>query len=376
MKVKVVHVITGLGDGGAEAVMARLCMHNSGFEHVVISLQGEGKYGKVLEEFGIKLHFLNLGSNPKSYLNLLKLPNLLKQEKPDIVQTWMYHADLFGGLAAKWVGVRRIAWGIRHSTLDRESTKLSTIGIAYLCALLSRRIPHVIICCANKALQSHVDIGYDPTRMVIIKNGYDLSRFYPDLSQRLAMRKALSIGKTVFVLGNVSRFDRNKDHNNLLKALSILRRANLDFICLLVGSDVVKENNILYQSIADLDLKENIMLLGPRNDIPAIMNSLDAHVLSSRSEGFPNVVAEAMACGIVCISTDVGDASEIVDSPESICAPEDPYALADAVLKVAGEWRKGGKMWQQRKKSCSSKIKAKFDLASMVEAYERAWLSS
>jgi len=102
MKVKVVHVITGLGDGGAEAVMARLCMHNSGFEHVVISLQGEGKYGKVLEEFGIKLHFLNLGSNPKSYLNLLKLPNLLKQEKPDIVQTWMYHADLFGGLAAKW----------------------------------------------------------------------------------------------------------------------------------------------------------------------------------------------------------------------------------------------------------------------------------
>ena len=373
---KIVHVITGLGDGGAEAVMARLCMHTKGFEHVVISLQGEGKYGKVLEEFGIKLHFLNLGSSSKNYLNLLKLPGLLKKENPDIVQTWMYHADLFGGLAAKWTGIRRISWGIRHSTLDRKSTKLSTIAVAYLCAFLSRWIPHVIICCANKALQTHVDIGYDSRKMTIIQNGYDLSRFYPDLSQRIAKRESLGIDSDIFVVGNVSRFDPNKDHDNLLRALSIISRAGLDFICLLVGSDVVKENNILSQSIADLDLEEKIMLLGQRDDIPAIMNSLDAHVLSSRSEGFPNVVAEAMACGIVCISTDVGDVSEIVDSPESICAVEDPIALADAVLKLSDEWRKGEKPWEQRKKNCSSKIKSKFNLASMVDSYERAWLSS
>ena len=123
-------------------------------------------------------------------------------------------------------------------------------------------------------------------------------------------------------------------------------------------------------------MKERIILLGQRDDIPAIMNSLDVHVLSSRSEGFPNVVAEAMACGTVSISTNVGDVSEIVDTPESICAIEDPDLLANTILKVVHEWQEGEKKWQQRKKNCSKKIKTKFDLATMVESYERTWLSS
>ena len=376
MKAKIVHVITGLGDGGAEAVLVRLCKNSHDFEHVVISLTGAGKYGKVLEDLDIKLYFLNAGFSLLSLLNLLKLPILLKQEKPDIVQTWMYHADLVGGIAAKLAGIRRISWGIRRSSLKRKNTKLFTIVIAYLCALLSRWIPNVIVCCSNKTRTTHVKIGYDPSKMVIIQNGYDLSFFYPSSCQRLALRKALDIGDNTFLIGNVSRYDYNKDHNNLLKALNILSQRNLDFICLLIGANIVKENNILSQSIANLDLKEKIILLGQRDDIPAIMNSIDIHVLSSRSEGFPNVVAEAMACGTVSISTNVGDASEIVDTPESICAIEDPISLANAILKVAHEWQEGERKWQQRKQNCSKKIKTKFDLATMVKLYERVWLDS
>ena len=374
MKLKVVHIITGLGDGGAEAVMTRLCSSCLSFEHSVISLQDNGKYGKVLQEEGINVKTLNIGSSFKSYLNILKLPILIRQENADVVQTWMYHADLLGGLAAKLVGVKKICWGVRHSSLDRKSTKQVTKMIAYVCAILSKWIPHVIICCADKALKAHAEIGYQRSKLKVIKNGYDLTRFYPDSNSRVLTRESLGIEENDFVVGNVSRFDPNKDHQNLLKALSILKKADLGFKCLLVGRNIKNENLELKKLLVTLELEDRVMLLGQRDDIPTIMNALDVHILSSRSEGFPNVVAEAMACGIVCVSTDVGDARDIVDLPEdSICAARNPDALANTVFNVFKQWKEGGATWSRRKRLCSVKIRNQFNLSSMVDLYEKSW---
>ena len=375
MKIKVVHIIVGLGDGGAEAVMCRLCLNSPDVEHVVISMQGEGKYGKVLKEFGIILYCLKLGPNPFSLFNLYKLPKLLKKENPDVVQTWMYHADFFGGLAAKWVGIRNICWGIRHSVLDPKKTKIMTFILARLCAFLSVYVPRYIICCADKSVQAHIGLGYDARKMVKIHNGFDLLEFSPNASAREEIRKTLHINDSIFLLGNVGRFDPNKDHQNLLIALSFLKKNGLNFICLLVGSGMVHENRDLVDLVTDLNLENEVRLLGPRDDIPSIMNALDLHVTSSSSEGFPNVVAEAMACETVSVSTDVGDVGEILVNGDCVCPTRDHKALAKLISIMECEWRLEKTNWEQRQKNCRSLIKENFTLRIMVDAYVDTWKS-
>ncbi len=375
MKPKLLHIITGLSDGGAEAVMTRLAISSTKYKHSVISLQGKGKYGKTLEEQGVSVHTLDIGRDFKTYLNIFKLPRLIKLEAPDVIQTWMHHADLIGGVTAKLVGVNRIFWGVRRSSLDGKSIKLSTRVVAHLCAFLSKWIPDLIICCGNQAMQSHAAIGYQRCKLRVIFNGYDLSRFYPDQTMRGEARQSFGLEPHDFVIGNVARFDPVKDHRTLIEALSILDNAGVVFKCLLVGRAIDKENQHLKQLICRSNLDDQIKLLGPRNDIPTVMNAIDIHVLSSLSEGFPNVVAEAMACGTISVSTNVGDAREIVDLvEESICDTQDAVALANLIIGVYEQWEKNDSAWKQRKRLCARKIREQFSLTGMVSQYEGLWV--
>ena len=208
-------------------------------------------------------------------MNIFRLATLLKLEKPDVVQTWMYHADLIGGVISRLVGIRNIFWGVRHSLLDKESTKRKTIFIAYLCAYLSKSVPKKIICCANKALESHVEIGYERSKMKTIRNGYDLTKFFPDLSKRKFIRAALEIDESTLLIGSVGRFDKNKDHKNLLLALELLGNRGIPFLCVLVGADMSSDNPELNELIGALKLENKVQLLGQRDDIPWIMNAFD-----------------------------------------------------------------------------------------------------
>ena len=112
------HIITGLNDGGAEAVLYRLCHHDQANQHHVVSLSGSGKYGPMLEALGVLVTTLNMSPGRPSPLAFIRLVRLMRREKPDVVQTWMYHGDLFGGLAARAAGIPSVVWGIRHTTLE------------------------------------------------------------------------------------------------------------------------------------------------------------------------------------------------------------------------------------------------------------------
>jgi glycosyltransferase involved in cell wall biosynthesis len=360
---------------GAKGVLYRLCLNSPRVEHVVVSLMNEGKYGPLLENAGVKVYCLGMKPGKITIKQFFQLVSFIRTEKPDAVQTWMYHADLLGGVAAKIAGVRKVFWCIRHSTLEKGKAKRSTIAIAKLCALLSRFVPSGIVCCAHKALVVHRDIGYAARKLVVIPNGYDLTKFTPDEHAGANLRVLLGVPQRIFLIGKVGRYDPFKDHNNLLVALSGLNSLGIDFKCLLVGTGLTKENELLLAPINELGLIDKVLLAGPRTDIPAVMNALDLHVLSSSSEGFPNVLAEAMACGTPAVSTDVGDAIQIVGDAALLCPPRDPQELGGLIRKMHREWAEDSEAWSGRKTQCIEHIKSNFSIERMVVLYEQCWFS-
>ncbi len=369
---KILHIITGLNDGGAEAVLFRLCIHDAFCKHIVISLSGEGKYGSLLRAKGIKVYVLAIHPKHPSPIALFKLIRLLRKHRPDVVQTWMYHADLFGGIAARIAGIKSIVWGIRHTTLEPRKSKKTTILIAKLLAKFSWWLPARISVCAQRAMDVHEALGYNRALMRLIPNGYNLADFTPKPEEARALRNEWGVGLNMALIGAVGRYDPQKDHTNLLQALASLRSRNMPFCCVLVGTNLDDDNQELHIQIQHLGLEEAVILLGRRTDIPAVMSAFDVHVLpSAYGEAFPNVVAEAMACETPCVVTDVGDAAYIVGDTGWVVPPSDSEALANAMenallMSQQGDWKERGTLARKR-------IEEQFSLQRMVSAYSALW---
>lgn len=370
----IVHIINGLESGGAETTMFGLCTSDSANRHIVISLLDQGKYFQPLVERGIEVHCIDLKGKGFFLHKMWVLYRLLRKIKPDVVQTWMYHSDLIGGLIARLAGIKKVFWGVHNTVLTPQLSKRTTIIISRLCSWLSAIVPYKIICCAEKAREVHADLGYCRQKLYVVNNGYDVSRFAENAAAGQQVRDELGIKDNSLILGCVGRFDPNKDHENLLTALSILVGKGMNVKCLLVGNQMTQDNAILQNWITDRNLTDNVLLLGLRNDIPAIMNALDIHVLSSVAEAFPNVICEAMACGTPCITTDVGDAAIIVGDVGWVVAPANSTALANAIQQAALE-RQNTVLWQERKLAVRARIVNNFELKKMIAAYQSLWLT-
>ena len=373
-RLRVLHVITGLGQGGAESVLFRLATYpGADVEHVVVSLTDEGIYGERLRAAGVAVHVLGMKRGRVSLGGFLALRALVAAERPDAVQTWMYHADLIGGLAARLAGVRAIAWGIRNSGEHLERSSRSARMVLRACALLSGRIPKAIVCAAQKSAERHADKGYDRARMVVIANGYDLSRYAPNAEARSRVRAQWGVPQDVPAIGCVARWDPLKDHANLLRAIAALVRDGRDagLRCVLIGRGMDTENAELGALVDRLGLRDRLVLAGPSDDVPAAMNGLDLHVLSSCAEGFPNVVAEAMACGVYCVVTDVGDAAYIVGDAGVVVPPEQPEALARGIETALREVAARGR--ERAGEAGRARVLENFDIARMVQSYTAVW---
>jgi glycosyltransferase involved in cell wall biosynthesis len=371
---KIVHIITGLSNGGAEGVLYRLCKYDSSVEHVVVSMMDKGKYGSLLEEEGIKVFCLNLPAGKVTLSAFWRLYKLLRMQQPDVVQSWMYHADLIGGVTARFAGLKNIFWNIRHTTLEPGKSKKSTILIAKLCALLSGIVPKGIVCCAQEAVRVHAELRYKKSKMTVIGNGYDLSTFNPSDEMKFAFRNEIKVLNDQILLGMVGRFDAQKDHFGLLGALSIVKKVNPNLQFALIGRELNHRNLILKGEIKKVGLESSLILLDQRADISSVMNGLDIHVLSSSfGEAFPNVLAEAMACGTPCVTTDVGDAAVIVGDTGWVVPPKNPQALADAILDAVNEEQNNPQAWQARRQACRERIVNNFSIEKMVAEYHQVW---
>jgi len=371
MKV-VLHIITGLSDGGAEAVLFRLATYDAPHQHVVISLGGGGKYGPLLEDKGIRVHCLDMPRGRITLGGLRKLFSILRQERPDIVQTWMYHANLLGGVAARLGGFREIYWGLHHTTLVPGTTGVSTRAVDWLCARLSGWVPKGIVACAFETQRVHVANGYVASKFSIIPNGYDVSVFAPDQLAGRRLRDELGIALGTPLVGLVGRWDPLKDHANLFAALQIVRGSFADVCLVLAGTGCEPGNADLQRLLQTLSLDTCTYLLGRRSDVPALMNAMDIHVLSSSSEAFPNVVAEAMACGTPCVVTQVGDAAIIVGGTGWPVPPRNHHALAQAIFEALHE-REDEPRWSARQVAARQRIVDEFSLRTMVARYRKVW---
>ena len=372
---KVIHVITGLQDGGAEAVLYRLCIHEKNCEHVVISLMDQGRYGSLLGNFGIAVHCLNMSSGRVSISGLVTLFRLIKKLEPDVVQTWMYHADIIGGFIARLSGVKNIVWGVHHSTLSIADSKLSTVIIARINAFLSHFIPNKIIYCADASREVQESIGFNRKKGYVINNGYNVDEFIPSYEMGGEFRAELGVDDNCFLLGHVGRYSPYKDYPNLLKSVSLLSGQNKNIKLVMVGSELDEGNDELVGMLNALQLSNKVFLLGRREDIPRIMNGVDLFLLSSITEAFPNVLNESMSCKTPCVTTDVGDAAFIVGSTGWVVPPGSPALMKEAILQAIDERFEAKDCWIARKNDCRTRIVERFSIDTMVHGYCNVWFN-
>ena len=373
---KILHVISGLNQGGAEGSLARLSLADDENDHVVVSLMDEGVYGEKLRSHSVPVICLGMPRGRLTVRGCRKLLRQLCEIRPDVMQTWMYHSDLVGGIAARITGVPRIVWGIRNTIIDARQAPISTRICQKVCAALSGFLPQAIVSCSAAAAREHIAAGYNASKMTVIPNGIDAEQFYPDERKRQQTRKVFGVGESEFLVGMVARYDAQKDHETLLQALAEFdKMAQGSWRCLLAGRGMDEKNQQLESLLSRLALDRKVFLIGLRADVPSVMNALDCHVLSSAyGEGFPNVIAEAMACGIPCVATDVGDSAMIIGETGWVVPAKNPRRLAQALAAAFESYRSD--KWAERQTRAIERIAGSFGLAAMVERFRSVWRGS
>jgi glycosyltransferase involved in cell wall biosynthesis len=361
---RVLHVITGLETGGAEMALYRLITSFRGenYTHAVVSLTPGGAMRQRFCDAGIQLTVLDFKKAPLS--QFLRLVKLLRQVHPDIVQTWLYHADLLGGIAACLAGNRRVIWGVHTSSIKGSGTSAFTSVVRRLCAWASNFIPHTIVCVAEAARRAHIEVGYDVKRLVVVPNGFDLSEFVATPEERAALRAECGLWESDVVIGSLGRFNDDKDQRNFVCAAGLLARQSPDVRFLMVGKDLDQRNAELVGWISDTGHPECFLLLGERRDVPVCLAAMDIFCLHSRTEAFPLALGEAMAMGLPCVATDVGDAALMVGDTGVVVPKEDPEALARGLAQLL-------KAMPEQRRQLGQKAKARVQAEFTMECARR-----
>jgi glycosyltransferase involved in cell wall biosynthesis len=333
---KVIHILSGLYQGGAESQLEKLISHSRGknVEHIIISLKSDQT--PLVQKFrdnNITVYCLGF-SGVGVFSGFFKLIMLLKKLKSPImvIQCWMYHANLFGLLAARFAGLSsKVVWNIRRTELPKGTTGM----ISKLAAKLSFVSAINIVCCAAAAKKSHIDAGYNAENMLVIHNGIDVELFHPDEKYGACFREEIGLSVDDFIIGMVGRYAPIKGHIYLLQAFKQLLASNElnvpSIKLVLIGRDIA-DAEILQPFITDMMLVNHLIIVPERADIYKVMPAFNLLCLPSKSEGFPNVVAEAMACGVPALVTDVGDAAVIVGAPALVLPPLNFEALSEKML--------------------------------------------
>ena len=366
MEIKILHIISGLNDGGAESLLFNFLCHSKNNINFVISLKGKGKYGKMIEEKGIKIFYFNFSFNISLISNFIDLIKLIKKINPDVVQTWLYHADLLGGCAAYIANSKNIFWGIHHGSLDKNINKFSTIFVSKINSYLSYFIPKKIIVCADSSKFLHIKNGFSQKKFITIPNGIDIKKFKRSSKKRAFFRNKINIKSDETLYGTVARFHPIKDHITLIKSIFRLKNAGYKFKYLLIGESINNKNKLLNELIKKYGLEEIIILIEKEENISLVMNAIDLHVLSSKSEALPMVILEAMGCGTPCISTNVGDVKNLIFDKNLVVETSNQLELFNA-MRIFSD------LDQKNKKKLSisveKHIKENYSLENMTAKY-------
>lgn len=371
--IKILHLITGLNTGGAEMMLYRLLsrMNRERFEPVVLSLMDRGTLGDRISKLDIPVYTINMKLGLSTPAAIWRLIRTVRQLQPDLIQGWMYHANLAAELASFLSPLKiPVIWGIHHSLNSLKSEKTTTWGAIKLSAYLSRTAQKIVFVSRTSQLQHHSE-GYFSQNNCVIPNGFDTKIFAPSVDAALTVRSELGLAANTLLIGNIGRFHPMKDHANFLQAAALLLQGHPHVHFLMVGQGVEAANSILHQLIQKLGISEQVHLLGERQDIPRLAAALDiATTASAYGEAFPLVVGEAMSCGVPCVVTDVGDSAWMVAETGRVVPPRNSEALANAwqeLISLSAADRK------YLGKKARSRIIKYFSLDYVVRQYEELY---
>jgi len=333
----IMHVITGLGIGGAEAMLLKLIRSGNKdcFPPTVISLTDFGSLGQSIMDCGVPVHTLGMKRGQVSFSKLLSLAHMIRLNSPSIIVGWMYHANiaaLFAQTLAR--SPAKVLWNIRHTPNDLYAEKRMTAILIRLSAALSRR-PTRILYNSYVSSQRHQMLGFNKQNSIVIPNGFDLNEFKASVNCRNKVRSELGIPQDIPIVGHIARFHPMKDHKCFINAAQRISQINSKVHFVLAGRDVSFSNPFFADLIKANGLQDSMTLLGERSDVPRLLGAFDILCLTSAwGEGFPNIIGEAMACGVPCVTTDVGDAGFIIGNTGFTVPKNDPIAVADACCNL------------------------------------------
>lgn len=367
--IRIVHVINDLTVGGAEMMLYKLLSSTDHARHetTVVTLSNSGELRARVEQLGVRVHGVGMRPPAPSPASLLRLVRLVRRLDPDLIQGWMYYGNIAAQLAASF-SPRHPAtvWNIRQSVYSLAHEKPVTALAIRLGARLSSR-PAAIIYNSMKSAAQHEALGYRGGKAHIIHNGFDTAAFAPSAEARAGVRVELGLTPDALLVGLIGRYHPAKDHANFLRAAAALSEGRPEARFVLSGRGVHQGNGALCESIERLGLGGRVHLLGERQDVARLMASFDIIVSSSSREGFPNVIGEAMACGVPCVVTDVGDSARLVGTTGLVVPPRNAEALAQAVrelihLGLEGRAKLGA--------AARERIRENFQLESVIAQYE------
>ena len=328
---KIVHIISGLQVGGAERSLFNICNSslNDNFKQYVICLGNRGYYSQKIEEIGLEIYHINF-SSWHFVKSLIKFITVLKKISPNIIQGWMNHGNFASILALLILNFKPIIyWNIRQSFYKNKNDLFYT-KFLFLFNILFSRIPKKIIINSNISKIQLQNFGFHIDSFIFIPNGFDSNYWVRDLSFRKLKRENLGIENLDFLIGYVGRYHPMKNIILLLKAFEIIAINFPNSKLVIIGH---KENdfNKFEKLIFDRIPNNQIILLNQKNDINKYYSIFDLFTLCSVSEGFPNVLGEAMSCELCCISTNVGEASALLQDVGFIIPVDDLDALVSKI---------------------------------------------
>jgi glycosyltransferase involved in cell wall biosynthesis/GT2 family glycosyltransferase len=364
---RIMHVITGLAIGGAETTLLKLLSVTSGdFEPVVVSLTDEGTIGPFVSRLGIPVYSLRLDRTVPHPIRTLSIVSLARRLRPQLIQGWMPHGNLMASLAGGFSETRPpVMWSIHQSLYSLSSEPWRTRAAIRLATGFSRKTA-AIIYVSRTSKKQHEALGYHASNGLVIPNGIDCVTFRPDEAARREVRAELGIENDAILVGLVARYHPMKDHATFLRAAAAVSRVHPSVRFALVGLGT-REHPAILALIRELQLQERVLLLGERQDMPRLTAAFDIACSSSWTEAFSISLGEAMACGIPCVVTDVGDSAYMVADTGISVPPARPEAFAQALchlIESEPAYRRQLGMAARRR------VEEEFSLPVIVRRYE------
>ena len=370
--IRILHLITSFGLGGAEGNLARVVsrMDSTRFSNHVVVMESLPEFPTQFAAKTVPLQCLGMRSGVPSLRAMYRLSATIRAVRPHVLQTWMYHADLLGLLIGRLTRTPAITWNLRRSFIGMGEHGWAS-RMVLRAAVLCSPLPDGVVTNSLAGQITHEALGYRPRRWIWIPNSLDADRFRPDPNASAALRAELGLARNTRLVGLVARFVPIKGHSNFAAAAAIVAKQNLDTHFVLVGRGIERSNQQLVRMFESNGLPlERIHLLGERSDVQQVVAGFDIACSSSYGEGFPNAVGEALACGVPCVVTGVGDSALLVEADGKVVAPGDPRAFAEAcriLLSLSAEQRR--QMGQRARK----RMQTRYSIQSVVARYEQLY---